>query len=242
MRLLRRRRAARPSGFAQRQARDDRHIDALLDDLLSASSRCVDVGAHQGVFLDKILERAPEGAHVAVEPLPSYAADLAERYPTVRVEHCALSDQDGGETTFFHQVDAPAWSSLSAGHAPPNGSATEEITVPLRRLDALVDAADFVKVDVEGGELGVLQGAAGLLAGSGSVLLFEHAHLHADHFGTAPEAVWDVLDGYGLSVYSLDGRGPHDRAAFAAVCDEAQRLGYGADAETNFVARAGSTD
>jgi FkbM family methyltransferase len=242
MRLLRRRRAARPSGFAQRQARDDRHIDELLDEVLSADSRCVDVGAHQGVFLDKILARAPDGAHVAVEPLPSYAASLAARYPTVRVEQCALSDQDGGATTFFHQVDAPAWSSLAADHAPPNGSAREEIAVPLRRLDTLVDAADFVKVDVEGGELGVLQGAARLLENSGSVLLFEHAHLHAQHFGTTPEAVWDILDGYGLSVFSLDGRGPHDRAAFGSVCATAQRLDYGADAETNFVARRGRTD
>jgi len=239
MRLLRLRRRpqARPSGFAQRQARDDRNVDALLDALLGPASQCVDIGAHKGEFLDRILARAPAGAHVAVEPLPPFADRLRERYPDVRVEQCALSDSEGGHVTFFHQVDAPAWSSLSEDHAPPNGSKAEPLQVPLRRLDVVADAADFVKIDVEGGELAVLRGAAGLIERSAPVILFEHAHLHAQHFGTAPGDVWDLLTGYGLRVFSLDGRGPHDREVFAAICAAADQLGYGADAETNFLAR-----
>jgi len=233
---LRRRAPERPTGFAARQARDDRDIDALFSRLLTPTARCVDIGAHKGEFLDRILAHAPAAEHVAVEPLPALAAALRERYPGVRVESCALGDAEGGEVTFFHQVDAPAWSSLAAEHAPPAGSATEAIQVPIRRLDALVDEAAFVKIDVEGAELGVLRGAAGLIERSAPVILFEHAHLHAGHFGTTPEAVWDVLDGYGMRVFSLDGRGPHDRGAFAAICAEAERLEYGAEAETNFLA------
>jgi hypothetical protein len=107
----------------------------------------------------------------------------------------------------------------------------------MRRLDDVVDVADAVKIDVEGAELGVLRGARRLLAEAKPLVIFEHAHVHADHFGVAPADVWDAFAGLRLGVFSLDGRGPHSRHDFVRICDRAGELRYGADAETNFVAR-----
>ena len=113
-----------------------------------------------------------------------------------------------GEATFYRQVDRPAWSSLAAGHGV--GGPVEPLTVPMRRLDDLVDRADFLKIDVEGAELGVLRGASRLLD-TGMVVLFEHAHIHAHHFDSTPADVWDELAQHNRQVFGLDGGGPLSR-------------------------------
>ena len=152
---------------------------------------CLDVGAHVGSFLDVFLEYALQGRHLAFEPLPELAVRLSERYPGVQVEQCVLGELDG-EATFYRQVDRPAWSSLAAGHGL--GGPVERLTVRMRRLDDLVDRAAFLKIDVEGAELGVLRGASQLLE-SGVIVLFEHAHIHAHHFDTTPADVWTSSPG-----------------------------------------------
>jgi FkbM family methyltransferase len=233
--LLTRAKARRSrSRFAQRVARDDALVDRILAERLESTSWCVDVGAHLGSFLDKLIVAAPEGAHLAIEPLPELADRLRLRYPDVRVESCVLGDH-GGSETFYRQLDRPAWSSLSADHRASESSPVEALEVPMHRLDDVVDGADFVKIDVEGAELGVLRGGSRVLA-SGPLVLFEHAHIHARHFATTPGDVWDELSRHGYGIHSLDGRGPHGRDAFAAVCRRAAETGYGPAAETNFLA------
>jgi FkbM family methyltransferase len=235
--LLTRAKARRSrSRFAERVARDDALVDRILAERLDSTSWCVDVGAHRGSFLDKLVAAAPDGAHLAIEPLPELADRLRLRYPDVRVESCVLGDHEGSET-FYRQVDRPAWSSLSADHRASDSSPVEALEVPMRRLDDVVDGADFLKIDVEGAELGVLRGGSRVLD-SGPVVLFEHAHLHARHFATTPGEVWDELAGHAYRIHSLDGRGPHARDDFAAICRHAADTAYGPAAETNFLAVA----
>jgi FkbM family methyltransferase len=233
--LLTRAKARRSrSRFAQRITRDDALVDRILAERLQSTSWGVDVGAHLGSFLDKLIAAAPRGEHLAIEPLPELAERLRLRYPAVRVECCVLGDHEGVET-FYRQVDRPAWSSLAADHRSGVGSPVEPLEVPMHRLDDVVDGADFIKIDVEGAELGVLRGASRVLA-SGPLVLFEHAHIHARHFATTPNDVWDELAPRGYGIHSLDGGGPHGREAFAAICRHAAQTGYGSDAETNFLA------
>jgi FkbM family methyltransferase len=222
------------SRFAARLARDEKLVTGVLAERLVGDSLCVDVGAHVGDFLDKFVAAAPSGEHVAIEPLPELAERLRDDYPHVRVEWCVLGDHEGSET-FYRQIDRPAWSSLSPDHRATANSPVEELVVPMRRLDDVVERADFVKIDVEGAELGVLRGAGELLR-AGPPILFEHAHIHARHFGTAPGDVWDELSRYDYKLYSLDGRGPHARQAFGAICQRAADSDYGTEAETNFLA------
>jgi hypothetical protein len=135
---------------------------------------------------------------------------------------------------FYRQVDRPAWSSLAAGHGL--GGPVEPLTVPMRRLDDLVDRADFLKIDVEGAELGVLRGGSRLLDTS-MTMLFEHAHIHAHHFDSTPAQVWDELARHNREVFGLGGGGPLSRDEFEHICARAHELEYGRDAETNFVSR-----
>ena len=115
-----------------------------------------------GTFLEPMVRVAPSGHHVAYEPVPSFAALLRDRFPTVKVREQALSDK-AGERTMLHVLDQgyEGYSSLSGDFFPRDREfLTEPLTVHVDRLDdRLPDGwlPDFVKIDVEGEELPVLK-------------------------------------------------------------------------------------
>ena len=72
----------------------------------------------------------------------------------------ALSEEEG-ESTFVHVVDPPEHSGLRE-RSYPREVATEAIMMRTERLDDHLSddwLPAFVNIDVEGGKLGVLQGA-----------------------------------------------------------------------------------
>jgi hypothetical protein len=92
---------------SERQNRsDDEHLAIILASILRADSNCIDVGANVGAVTDRICDLAPEGRHMAIEPLPELAARLGQRHPEVDVHCCALSDASGTRT-FVLEDNAP---------------------------------------------------------------------------------------------------------------------------------------
>jgi FkbM family methyltransferase len=110
-------------------------------------------------------------------------ADLLRRTsaPNVSVHEIALSDQTGNAELFIPQEDQePIYglASLEPRLGSPNKRVVS-ISVPTARLDAIVhqDVA-FVKIDVEGHELSVLNGSVELLEHSQPVFLVEAEDRH----------------------------------------------------------------
>lgn len=208
----------RVSPVARRNARDDRHLQLLLAHGLEQDANCIDVGAHCGDVLEQIVRYAPDGRHLAFEPLPEQAADLRARFPTVDVHHAAVA-AEAGTATFNHVVSNPQLSGLrDRGFA---GESSETFDVEVKRLDDCVDpehAVSLLKIDVEGAELGVLEGGLELLKRDQPTVVFEHGVGGADHFGTSPGDVHDLLVGeVGLRIFDIDGEGPYSRTGFEAV-------------------------
>lgn len=206
------------SPVARRDHRDNEALRLLLTFTLRPDSCCVDVGAHRGGVLQDIVRLAPAGRHVAFEPLPALAAELAASFPSVDVHNAAVG-ATGGEVTFAHVVSDPMLSSISdRGHSDAE---LEHITVKLEALDETLPedlAPALIKVDVEGAELGVFQGATETLRRHRPLVAFEHGIGGADQFGTTPRDVHDLLAGeLGYRIFDMDGTGPYDAAAFDAV-------------------------
>jgi hypothetical protein len=85
----------------------------------------------------------------------------------------------------------------------------------------------FVKVDVEGAEEEVLRGAVETLARHRPLLAFEHGLGSADHYGTTPESIHDLLVArLGYEVRGLDGEGPYDRERFADIFARGERVNF----------------
>jgi FkbM family methyltransferase len=195
---------------------DNRQTERLLEAELPRGGTGVDIGACTGDVLAAMVRCAPEGRHLAFEPLPELADALRRRFPQVDVRSCALWSDTG--TRPFHRVrDRPWYSGLSAMGRP--AGELDILTVDVRRLDDVLDpdcAPHVIKIDVEGAEAEVLRGARMTLTRHRPIVVFEHGR-HAAHFGATPAHVYRLLsDGPELRVFDIDGGGPYDLADFEA--------------------------
>lgn len=209
------------SPLARRNHKDDVNLRMLIAFLLQHDSNAIDVGAHSGDILEQLVHVAPEGKHIAIEPLPEHAADLAKRFPDVDVHHAALAAEAGSAE--FTQVT----SNMQLSGLRNRSFAGEETTtfeVEIKRLDDIVDPEleiALIKIDVEGAELGVFQGGLETIRRARPTLVFEHGIGGADHFGTKPSDVHDLLaKELGYRIFDIDGTGPYTRDAFDAVFSE----------------------
>jgi FkbM family methyltransferase len=208
---------------SRRVLRDEHAMRVVLATALRADGNAIDVGANQGDTLEMILAVAPDGQHIAYEPIPGLAEQLAADYPGVDVRNAACSDE-AGSAEFTHVVGAPAMSGLRQREdLPAHAQEVERFTVRLDKLDEALPEGyvpSLVKIDVEGAELLVMRGAAETLARHRPYVLFEHGIGGADLYGSKPGEVHDLLADAGLRIFDLEGDGPYTRDRFEAVFSE----------------------
>jgi FkbM family methyltransferase len=211
------------NSMERQELRDEHALRVVLTSVLRPDSNAVDVGANEGAVLDAIVHLAPEGLHLAFEPIPQLFERLASRFPAVDVRRAALSDT-AGVTSFAHVIGAPAYSGLRRREdLPPSVDSVQQIEVRTERLDdVLADGPipSLLKIDVEGAEFGVLSGGIETLQRHRPFVLFEHGAGGADLYGTHPNEVFDLLDDAKLRIFDLEGGGPYSREQFEATFAE----------------------
>lgn len=133
----------------------------------------VDVGAHIGSVISSVQMQVPSAIIVAIEAIPEKAAHLRRTFPRVQVHQLALGNSEGN-VSFYVDTKQSGYSSL---YVPANKDAATiiEITVPMTRLDNVVDSdhIDAIKIDVEGAELEVLRGSQGTITRNRPIIMFE---------------------------------------------------------------------
>jgi FkbM family methyltransferase len=218
----------------RRDQEDYANIRRLLAFSLAPDSFCIDVGANRGTILAEMQRVAPDGRHAAFEPLPHLSAFLKRTFPAVDVHEAALSDHAGtAEFSYFHG-ESEGWSGLKFRPLPTGEEAeVEQIEVRLEVLDDVIDPdrkLALIKVDVEGAEQQVFEGALATLRRNRPIIIFEHGVGSADQFGTEPADIHRLLsDEVGLRIFDLDGSGPYTLQEFEQC--------YFSAARVNFVAR-----
>jgi FkbM family methyltransferase len=131
-----------------------------------------DVGANVGLYTDQVLRRWGDQTHVwCFEPSPATFAALYKRlgeHPNVTLENLGLSDTGGSATLYTRGEGSKIASLYKRNNGPWRLTGSEQVRV--ETLDSYcdqhgIDAIDLLKLDVEGHELSVLQGAARMLEG-----------------------------------------------------------------------------
>jgi FkbM family methyltransferase len=175
-----------------------------------------DVGANMGLFTFAAAVAAGPAGHVlAVEPdteqaglLRRSAAEGAVRAP-VEVLPVAVSDELS--VARFHVARRNRATSHLAGFgsAMAGGVRSTHLvpTVTLDWLAARFPAPDVLKVDVEGAELAVLSGGAGVLARAHTVI--------CEVCGENTDAVTGILASHGYTLYDGERRGHREPVAAA---------------------------
>jgi FkbM family methyltransferase len=178
----------------------------LLDHLADGSRAAVDIGANGGVYAGRLAQLCPR-VH-AFEPNPRLASRLIETLPSNVTVHCmALSDRPGTAELRIPTMGGTEEHGLATIEARNQvaGDSLERVSCALARLDdVLMDPVGFIKIDVEGHEFAVLQGASRILQQDRPVLLVESEKRHNPD---APENVFGLLRGLGYTgLYLSDGR------------------------------------
>ena len=138
-----------------------------------APATVIDVGVAWGT--PELYQAFPRARFLLVEPLSEYGAAIAAITARYDAEHVlAAAGREPGTTTINVHRSPTLSSTLGHWRGHDDGGRPRE--VPVVRVDDLVADRDLtgpflVKVDVEGGELAVLDGASEVLRSSELVLL-----------------------------------------------------------------------
>jgi FkbM family methyltransferase len=169
----------------------------------------LDVGANRGQFALFAARRFPDASLICFEPLArprSVLRRVTAPQPQCRVFDVALSDHSGRATFHVSRADDSS-SLLPIGRRQREsfrGTGEQTTTdVDVRRLDEMLHGEDLarpalLKIDVQGGELGVLRGAHEVL-GSVDAILVEASFVELYEGQPLVDEVWHFLHAAGFS-------------------------------------------
>ena len=178
---------------------------------LRAGMTVLDVGAHVGQYT--LLASGlvgPAGRVIAFEPHPVLGRVLRRNASragcqNVTVLPVALGRAPGPGTLVLHPSDNFGGSSLRPDEASAHHArATVEVTTLDEALDRLGGPVHLAKIDVEGAELDVIDGALGTLAANpGIVLIVEFLRDNPLRFGHTVEDLEARLRELGFQLFTL---------------------------------------
>lgn len=170
-----------------------------------------DVGANLGLLALPVLKVVPESTIISFEPSPNSIpwlrrtvaeSGLGDRWRLVEMAVASAP----GRANF--SVSAPS-NGLFDGlrHTQRAGQATQ-VQVDVTSLDHHWRALgrpplSIIKLDVEGGELGVLHGSTECMAQSRPLVLLEWCLLNHAAYGTSSDAMFCFACQHGYRVYAL---------------------------------------
>ncbi len=178
----------------------------LLDHVLKPGNIILDVGANYGHFtMAAAAAVGPQGSVLAVEPNPVAYARLVchvalNRLAQVSTAQVGLSNAEGELELFIPNIN-----SGEASFAPSQYHNVRRVTCPVKTGDLLLSgrAVDFIKIDVEGFELNVLQGLQDTLSHGTPLLLTEVVAQHLLRAGTTVADLQVYLKARGYRAYRL---------------------------------------
>ncbi len=148
----------------------------LISNLLDREKISIDAGAHLGTYTSHMIKNSKRCW--AFEPNPQFFEKLKSISPNLIVKQVALSDQNG---EVFLRVPGKE---LGRGTIEKDNTLEEfeninVISVKQKKLDDYeLETVGLIKIDVEGHELSVLNGAKNLLIRDRPTLLIEVEERH----------------------------------------------------------------
>lgn len=186
----------------------DRLTRKIMKKAIKNRANCIDIGCHKGEILQIMLKYSPDGKHYGFEPIPYLYAGLKSKYKGKAMIYPYALSNENGETTFQLVKNAPAYSGIKQRRYDIENPDIEEIVVEKMRLDEVIspnEKIDFVKIDVEGAEYGVMKGGKELLRNNKPLILFECGKGASDYYGTNPLDLYHfITDEIGLNIYTLN--------------------------------------
>ncbi|MFO8055034.1 MAG: FkbM family methyltransferase [Bacteroidales bacterium] len=187
----------------------DRLTVKIMKKHLDKDSNCIDVGVLDGEILDKFQKFAPEGQHFGFEPIPEKFENLEHKYRNnhnITMYNVALSNQNGA-TEFNYVTSNPSYSGIRKRSYDRSGEKDTSIKVNTKKLDFYLEdlpKIGMIKIDVEGAEYIVIEGANSLLKRDKPLIVFEHGKGGADIYGISPDKMFELLQQHNYRIFLLN--------------------------------------
>ncbi|MEL7255755.1 MAG: FkbM family methyltransferase [Pseudomonadota bacterium] len=183
-----------------------RRMFSTLKALGYTPGHIIDIGGNRGDWTRKALEAYPSANVTVFEPqtsLATYHTDIAAK-ANVEIVYAGVGDQDGEASFTIHDRDDSSSFLYSEEQATDKGFARE--TIQIHTLDSFTKTAKFgapnmIKIDAEGIDLQVLDGAVETLKNV-DVFLIEATIANKDY----PNTVLEVLkkaDALGFKLFDI---------------------------------------
>lgn len=196
------------------QYRDQRTEIRSLVSNLAQDDIAIDVGANKGAYIRALSQAVPRGRVVAFEPQPALADYLRQICIEVGLDNvtveCAGVSSRLGEMTLYIPGGGDTSPGASLETAIEAREACRHIQVPVLTLDnyfaSQTQHIGALKIDVEGHELKVIQGAVGLIRQHAPTIVLECENRHLSS-GTVNDVIDFVrsldYDGYFVQRHAL---------------------------------------
>jgi len=193
--------------------------------LIRPGNTVIDIGAHLGRHTSVFAEIVgPTGRVWAFEPLPQQFSTLKALNlgSHVKLMNVAVSDRTG-PSSFVHARGTPSESGLRQRiYNVPDVADPETIQVDVVRLDDFlgpISSLHFVKIDVEGAEIGCLRGAVNLLRRSRPFVTVEYGASSYSVYGHTRRTLFDFAESIDFVIGDLFGAVCPDSQTWDVVCD-----------------------
>ncbi|MGH3614024.1 MAG: FkbM family methyltransferase [Pseudonocardia sp.] len=196
----------------------DPSMHRFIENHVKPGMTCFDVGANVGVVALHLARRVGlSGSVHAFEPVSSIRRRLTENTErnglstTVKIHPAALSNGSGravmavADETATNQGQA----SLVNSDNPQLVISTEITTITIDEFVESngVDRLDFLKVDIQGAELLLLEGGSRVFTELSPQILMEVSPEDLGGMGKNSRDLLEAVEAYGYRIYELDSRG-----------------------------------
>lgn len=176
-----------------------------------------DIGANQGFYALLAAKMVGDSGRVfAFEPVPSQMEKLKRNIKINRLKNVATEQLAVGSESGFSdmRVCLDGDEAMSSLREPYKDASLKRkaIRVPLFSVDDYVQkinikSIDFIKIDVEGGELDVLKGAVGAIEKIRPIFMCEIQDIRTRQWGYEASEACDFLEKYGYLWFVPDKSG-----------------------------------
>jgi FkbM family methyltransferase len=179
-----------------------------LPTFVHSGQTVIDVGGNHGLYTFHLSHLVgPAGRVHTFEPMPPNVQILSYTIKRHRLSNVVLHAQACGRQAETATFSVPLKQGVPMLWIARQGSEGLTFSCEIVKLDDVIfDKVSFLKIDVEGAELFVLQGAKRILLESRPVILFE-ALEQTQEYGYHQQEVFDFLAAAGYHFYAANGGG-----------------------------------
>lgn len=199
-------------------------LESMYKKLILPGNTVIDIGAHAGRHSEKFFELIGEtGTLCAFEPLKKQYLALCDKfpYPNVRILNRALSDC-AGTMDFFEVENYPEESGLKQRIYNNEDAVVTKTQVTVDVLDRYIDdfsRIDYIKLDAEGAELSILEGAKVCLGKFRPVVSIEFGYPSYSIYGVKAVDLYHFAESMDYYLADIYGNIIFDPNIWEELCD-----------------------